>query len=52
MNELFNMNGYEFYVWGSVVCFVCVVLLDMVSLKTKKKQAERKIKAMHKRAKR
>ncbi|WP_154223191.1 heme exporter protein CcmD [Marinicella rhabdoformis] len=51
MSELFHMGGYEFYVWGSMACFFVIMAYDFLGLQLKKKQAERQVKAMHKKAK-
>ncbi len=41
MVEWFDMGGYEYFVWGSMLCFFVVMLADGLSLRSKKKQAER-----------
>ena len=51
MSELFHMGGYGFYVWGSMACFFVIMGYDFIGLQMKKKQAERQVKAMHRKAK-
>lgn len=41
MVEWFDMGGYEFFVWGSMLCFFVGMAVDALSLRSKKKQAER-----------
>lgn len=51
MAEWFDMGGYEFYVWGSMLCFFVVMAADLLSLRSKKKQALRLVKSRFKRTK-
>ncbi|MCF6301103.1 MAG: heme exporter protein CcmD [Proteobacteria bacterium] len=51
MSEILHMDGYAFYVWGSMACFLLVLIVDAISLKTKKTHIFRKIHSMLKRKK-
>lgn len=51
MSEILHMDGYAFYVWGSIGCFLVVLIIDAISLKTKKTHILRKINSMLKRKK-
>ena len=44
--DFLNMGGYGFYVWGSYLVTAMFILLEVVLLKMRKRQANRLIEQM------
>lgn len=49
--DFFNMGGYGFYVWGSYLVTTALILVEVVLLRMRKRQANRMIERMNDRSK-